>query len=473
MIGTHDSLLAMAEEANVQLWPRLSKIITGETDTSGEMPNLISVDALDCTATTVALWINKHFHRSASDAYNPAMHPAPKARLDVGDTLEPGEAVVSPNGKFELRFGTNCGLTVAQTGSQSPITIVPPPSPARVGRYAMLKPGGDLVTFGSSGRTRAQCWTSGFTDAKTGWLAVTDDGVVVLYDTQGKPLRRLPDFAGDELPVGRVARAGERIYSKSRQTYLVQQYDGNLMLYDARSATSSSPIWAPQSMAGKAGQLLRLETGPAAVRVEAHANDPSPQWRLAFSDASAAQRLNVDFTAYGEPVLKVIDDNFLLGLRDPAGTKRRWVAAFPYPGGSPVAHDLSDAMSILLAGQTMIGNFSFTTPKTVDGSYCVLSCIGDGWLYTGKAHAGMPLADQHTLSAGLNGRGSTARFQHIMMELNGDLTFHADPGGVYETLRNPHGDGSSKGYYFLQLTADANAVIKDSDGNTVHTFPPR
>jgi len=111
--------------------------------------------------------------------------PKPPTTLNVGERLNPGEELVSPNGQFRLVMQPSGSLELLSASGTILWTSF---TPGKIGAYAEILPGGNLVI-----RTDTKIiWMSITAKSDATFVRIEDDGYFALYKADGSLVRRIP-----------------------------------------------------------------------------------------------------------------------------------------------------------------------------------------------------------------------------------------------------------------------------------------
>ncbi len=147
--------------------------------------------------------------------------------LERGQTLASGDALQSPNGRFQLSMEKDGELLLVKAPNRlnSEPYVITGLAFGDPGSRLVLQTDGNLVLYGVDGTVFEDFGTAGSAAQS---LVVQDDGNVVLYSSSGVVLNF--DTAQQEaLFAGGTLLPGEQLVSGG--TTLVMQSDGNLVLY--------------------------------------------------------------------------------------------------------------------------------------------------------------------------------------------------------------------------------------------------
>jgi hypothetical protein len=149
--------------------------------------------------------------------------PAPPGNtLSVGQTLTPGEFLLSPDGQYELVMQTDGNLVEYQGSS----VLWASGTGGDSGAWATMQADGNFVVYqGSTAVWNAQ--TEGFDG---GYVSLQDDSNLVVYSSGHPVWDRLSGYIGNELDTWEL-QPGAYLLSPNGQYELIMQQDGNLVLY--------------------------------------------------------------------------------------------------------------------------------------------------------------------------------------------------------------------------------------------------
>jgi len=188
--------------------------------------------------------------------------------LKPGQMLRTGQSVHSPSRRFELvqQSDGNLVLYHLSNGKKGALWGTMTASP---GAFTIMQTDGNLVVYS---KARKALWASNTGRHGGAFLAVQNDGNVVVYSKAKKALWSRHEFIG-ELPPGYRLKPGMVVLSPSRRYFLVQQTDGNLVLYRGALFGKKTALWG--TMTHSAGAFSQMQTdGNLVVYSKAH----KPLW---------------------------------------------------------------------------------------------------------------------------------------------------------------------------------------------------
>lgn len=177
--------------------------------------------------------------------------------LTVGERLEQGDSLVSPNGRIRLQLDHFGGLKLIDRGDRSggyPAEYVVDQynsyDPGSQVSYVVLQSDGNLVGYGSGGRAVVNFRTNG---SGATAVRVQDDRNVVFTDGSSRVVRATG--TNRRLYVGRsdFLLAGDTVLGERGVSRLTMQGDGNLVLY-----RGSTPLWNART-AGNPGAYAFMQ----------------------------------------------------------------------------------------------------------------------------------------------------------------------------------------------------------------------
>jgi hypothetical protein len=173
---------------------------------------------------------------------------AVKNKLMAGEALTPGMRVTSANGHFFLIQQTDGNLVVYNGEDKATWAS---------GKYGqnvekcVMQQDGNLVQYLPN---HIPAWASNTNGNEGAYLIVQDDGNVVIYRKDLQPLwatntaEKTPAANKDKLVAGEELLPGMKIISADGSHTLIQQEDGNMVVYNG----DGKPTWA----SGKNGQNI-------------------------------------------------------------------------------------------------------------------------------------------------------------------------------------------------------------------------
>ncbi len=126
---------------------------------------------------------------SSMRVFSGAPPPPPPAgpTLAPGQSLNPGQAVHSPDGRFTLMYQTDANLVLYRSDGSPmwaincwPVCVGLPPA-----GYAIMQTDGNFVVYDAGG---SPVWHAGTYGHPGAYLQVQNDGNMVVYDSSGAPL---------------------------------------------------------------------------------------------------------------------------------------------------------------------------------------------------------------------------------------------------------------------------------------------
>jgi len=198
--------------------------------------------------------------------------------LKPGQMLRPGQSVHSPSRRFELVQQTDGNLVLYHlaNGKKGALWGTMTASP---GAFTVMQTDGNLVVYSKS---RKALWASNTSRHGGAFLQVQNDGNVVVYSKAKKALWSRHEFIG-ELPPGYRLKPGMVVLSPSRRFFLVQQTDGNLVLYRGSLFGEKTALWGTMTLS--AGAFSQLQTdGNLVVYSTSH----KPLWASGTSHHAGA-----------------------------------------------------------------------------------------------------------------------------------------------------------------------------------------
>ncbi|SEH02558.1 D-mannose binding lectin [Nonomuraea solani] len=153
-------------------------------------------------------------------------------RLGPGEWLLPGQSLTS--GRFKLVQQAQ-GNLVFYDGTQALWTS---PTSGRPGARATMQKEGNLVIYGADNKPLWATPTAGNPGAYL--LLPKESGNLVIYSRDNRPLWSTKAAIG-KLPSGHVLRPGQVIQSANGRYRLIQQDEGNAVLYDGQKSLFTTP----------------------------------------------------------------------------------------------------------------------------------------------------------------------------------------------------------------------------------------
>ncbi|NRQ36877.1 hypothetical protein HII36_34315 [Nonomuraea sp. NN258] len=163
-----------------------------------------------------------------------AVAVAAKDRLGPGEWLMPGQSLTSVGGRFKL-VQQSQGNLVFYDGTKA---LWSTPTAGNPGAKTTVQKEGNLVVYGADNKALWSTPTAGNPGAYLKLPA--QSGNLVLYSAADKPLWSSTAYFG-KLPSGHVLRAGQWVQSANGRYKLIQQDEGNAVLYDGRTSLFTTP----------------------------------------------------------------------------------------------------------------------------------------------------------------------------------------------------------------------------------------
>lgn len=149
--------------------------------------------------------------------------PTVRDTLGPGDSLDTGEALKSPSGRFQLVMQGDGNLVLYRDGPHAVWST----STSGAGMRAVLQADGNLLVGNAAGVH----WVTGTQGLDGGTLHLQDDGNLVLYYAGRAVWSQGSGYLGHNLAAGQQLAAGQAVQSPNGRYRLLMQGDGNLVLY--------------------------------------------------------------------------------------------------------------------------------------------------------------------------------------------------------------------------------------------------
>ncbi|MEV0828015.1 hypothetical protein [Nonomuraea rubra] len=166
---------------------------------------------------------------------NAAVAAAADDRLTPGEWLLSGQSLTSVGGRFKL-VQQSQGNLVFYDGTKALWTS---PTAGNPGAKATMQKEGNLVIYSASNKALWSTPTAGNPGAYL--LLPKQSGNLVIYSKDNKPLWSSKAYLGGKLPSGDVLRPGQSIQSANGRYKLIQQEEGNAVLYDGQRSLFTTP----------------------------------------------------------------------------------------------------------------------------------------------------------------------------------------------------------------------------------------
>jgi chitodextrinase/murein DD-endopeptidase MepM/ murein hydrolase activator NlpD len=183
-------------------------------------------------------------NHSATTTASVSTSPCPSV-LSSGETLQPNQELISPNGTYRLVMQYD-GNLVEYQGS-TPLWASN--TAGDNGATVTMQGDGNLVIY-LNGVPKWASNTAGFPGDS---LALQDDSNLVIYQGSHALWDRHSGYIGDHLYAGITLQPGQELISQNGTYRLVMQYDGNLVEYKGSTA-----LWASNT-AGDNGATVTMQ----------------------------------------------------------------------------------------------------------------------------------------------------------------------------------------------------------------------
>lgn len=164
--------------------------------------------------------------------------------LTEGETLGPGETLVSSSGRYGLALGTDGLLALVQqpTRFSAEPVVLAFLAEGQAGARLVMQSDDNLVMYNPDNSVAENFATAG-TGAEQ--LVVQDDRNVVLYGAGGSVVINFDTIPLELLAPGQALLSGDRMITGDRRTTLEMQTDGNLVVYQDGVVRFQSATSAP------------------------------------------------------------------------------------------------------------------------------------------------------------------------------------------------------------------------------------
>ncbi|MFC3688196.1 hypothetical protein [Aquipuribacter hungaricus] len=174
--------------------------------------------------------------------------------LTSGETLQPGQSLVSPSGRYALTLRTDGALVlVLQPTRFNPAPVVLERlGQGEPGARLIMQEDGNLVMYDPDGSVAENYATEG---TGADYFVVQDDRNVVLYSRYAgsdQTVRSFQTISLERLVPGQALLSGDRMISSDLASVLVMQGDGNLVLYRYGQAVFQSGTNSPDNVGADA-----------------------------------------------------------------------------------------------------------------------------------------------------------------------------------------------------------------------------
>ncbi|MEV1174064.1 hypothetical protein [Nonomuraea sp. NPDC049784] len=204
---------------------------------------------------------------------------AAKDRLGPGEWLLPGQSLISEGGRFKLIQQAQGNLVFYQ-GTKALWTS---PTAGKPGARATMQKEGNLVIYGADNKPLWSTPTAGNPGAYL--LLPKESGNLVIYSRDNRPLWSSQAYIG-KLPSGHVLRAGQSVQSSNGRYRLIQQDEGNAVLYDGQRSLFTTPTAGhpgARSIMQAEGNWVVVDSGDKALWTTKTAGNPGA-WLAVSND---------------------------------------------------------------------------------------------------------------------------------------------------------------------------------------------
>jgi hypothetical protein len=322
----------------------------------------------------------------AAGAPSTAARPrsGPTGLVKPGQVLRAGKYVRSPNEKYGLVQQTDGNLVFYQ-GKKALWSSV---TGGHAGATTVMQPDGNLVVYGTD---KKALWDSDTGHHPGAMLAVQDDGNLVIYGKDKKALWSR-HVSLEKLPSGRVLPVGRGVRSLNGAYTLLQQTDGNLVLYRGKTA-----LWSTETGRHPGAYAVMQADGNLVVYTE----DKKPLWEsntARHPGASLSVQDDGNLVIYGTDKKALWSRHVGVGGLA-AGQKLTSGNAVRSPNGTYSLQQQTDGNLVLYRGRTPLwssktsGTGVFSLMQT-DGNLVVYRGTKALWSTSTGGHAGASLAVQ-------------------------------------------------------------------------------
>ncbi|MBF8185968.1 hypothetical protein ITP53_09460 [Nonomuraea sp. K274] len=193
-----------------------------------------------------------------------------KDRLGPGEWLLPGQSLTSGGGRFKL-VQQNQGNLVFYDGTKALWTS---PTSGKPGAKAAMQKEGNLVIYGPDNKPLWSTPTAGNPGAYL--LMPKASGNLVIYSRDNKPLWSSTAYIG-KLPSGHSLKPGQWVQSSNGRYKLIQQDEGNAVLYDGQRSLFTTPTAGhpgARSIMQREGNWVVVDRGDKALWTTKTAGNP-------------------------------------------------------------------------------------------------------------------------------------------------------------------------------------------------------
>ncbi|MFT4123290.1 MAG: hypothetical protein QM635_05620, partial [Microbacteriaceae bacterium] len=179
----------------------------------------------------------------------------PPSSLGTGETVQAGQSLRSPNGKYTLKMQSDGNLVLYNTSS---IALWASATNGSAADHVTMQRDGNLVLYTASGSAKWASNTAGNSGSNT--LQLRNDGTIVVRHGDDATWA-----APYKLAAGRTLAAGQALFAPNGKYRLTMQSDGNLVV---RTAAGTAK-WATNTAGSSANHVTMQSDGNLVVRTAA------------------------------------------------------------------------------------------------------------------------------------------------------------------------------------------------------------
>ncbi len=241
--------------------------------TAGQLPAGLSLSSGGLLSGTPTAFGSSSFVVEASDSSNPPNTATAdlsilvtSSELTVGQSLTEGESLTSPGDLYHVDMQSDGNFVVYPAGDNSSTggAIWNSQTGGNTADYVTLQTDGDLVIYpaGDNSGTGGALWNADTWGNTDNYLKMQDDGNLVVYSEGGVALwssvtGKLPNTQ-DSLGTGEELNAGQSLWSPSNLYHADMQSDGNFVVYET---STGSAIWNSATGGNPGDYLINQSDG--------------------------------------------------------------------------------------------------------------------------------------------------------------------------------------------------------------------
>jgi hypothetical protein len=282
--------------------------------------------------------------------------------IHAGEGLQPGQYVLSPNGRYQLVMQADGNLVEYAAGRRA---VWASGTDGHPGATLAMQADGNLVVYGPDG---APLWASGTMGRGGSFVMPGDDGNLVLYAAGSAPVWATGTI-DNQLAAGERIMAGQSLDAPNGRYRLAMQTDGNLVLYDG-----DRPRWSSDTRGKGLSLQLRKDGDLVIFKADGH-----PLWSTASGkDGDTGSRLVMQtdgnlviYRKSGRAVWSTTPPPTIAAPRPSAALTQGGCGSTPGPGDAVVRWTPVAVCVLAMLDEA-------PTPQLVGAVLAVISCESGG-----------------------------------------------------------------------------------------------